>query len=79
MAGKWVPTQGYELIYVEGDYHVCQRGGDYYKEHIPIEEIAYRSIAVARDYDYAAKLLKALRENLERLEKEREQNERPST
>ena len=64
MSNNWVPVVSYELIHHAHRWLIVSRGGDFYREGIPIDEISYKPIAEAPDYGSALKIIRALRATL---------------
>lgn len=62
---RWVPTLAFDLMWVGQTYYVVKRGGIFVKSHIPDDEISWRPIGTATDYDEAVRICRALRATLD--------------
>jgi hypothetical protein len=68
---RWVPVQGYEIMYVDGITYIGVKGGRHYKQNVTIEQIPLVPICrvMSRGYytvdDSAHKILAALQATIE--------------
>lgn len=76
MAGeRWVPTLAFDIVWVDMTYFVIKRGGLWVKAHIADEEITWKPIGTAADYDEAIRICRALRATLT---EQSDEQERPA-
>lgn len=61
---RWVPTLAFDIAWVAQTYYVMKRGGIFVKSVIPDDEITWRPIGTATDYDEAVRICRALRATL---------------
>lgn len=61
---RWVPTLAFDLARIDTTYYIVKRGGLHVRATIPDDEVSWRPIGTATDYDEAIRICRALRATL---------------